>query len=419
MLNKDPKTHNRTPQINRRTPLKKPSIDPLSSKLFAVSFLQGIGVGVWTFLSIFILDLGGSAMDIGLLAFVPGLASTFMQMAWGRLGDRIGYSWRTVSVGFLFTSLLSLPVIMSATPLQLILASSIQAIVGSMLEVATTVRFAEVLEPSRRARFMGIYNPLGFAGNICGSFAAGLLIPEIGYKYTLLGYTVVYFLLFLIIKNTLSSPSDSEYSFVTLIRMAFTELKTSLGKLRLVFKEGGDYTNWCIGMSVRGFGIAMFGPILTIFLVNVLKATKPQIGAFNSIAFAVRLAGGPPLGVVVDKHGPKRVMMIGMFLAFIHPFVFMLAPDVSYLIPVYALSGLYWAFINSAWFAWQMNLIPKQKGVYAGLLGFINGLSWAFGPLLGGFLGDSISLVISAVISSSFVLAGLLLIRKVPETRNE
>ncbi len=396
--------------------MKKPSIEPLSSKLFIVSFLQGIGVGVWTFLSIFILDLGGSGLHLGLLAFVPGLASTFMQMAWGRLGDKIGYSWRTVSVGFLFTSILSLPVIMSATPLQLILASSIQALVGSMLEVATTVRFAEVLEPSKRARFMGIYSPLGYAGNICGSFAAGLLIPIIGYKYTLLGYTLSNFLVFLLIKNTLSSPSDSEYSFISLLRMAFSELKASLGNLPLVFKEGGDYTNWCIGMSVRGFGIAMFGPILTIFLVNVLKASKPQIGVFNSIAFAVRLAGGPPLGVVVDKHGPKRVMMIGMFLAAIHPLVFMLAPEVSYLIPVYILSGLYWAFINSAWFAWQMNLIPKQRGLYAGLLGFINGISWAFGPLLGGFLGDSVSLVISTVISSSLVLIGLFLIRKVPET---
>ena len=266
---------------------------------------------------------------------------------------------------------------------------------------------------------MGVYNPLGFAGNICGSFTAGLLIPVIGYKFTLLGYTVVYFLLFLIIKKTLSSPSDSEYGFVTLLRMASRELKTSLRNLRLVFKEGGDYTDWCIGMSVRGFGIAMFGPILTIFLVNVLKASKPQIGVFNSIAFAVRLAGGPPLGVVVDKYGPKRVMIIGMFLAFIHTLVFMISPELSYLISVYVLSGLYWAFINSAWFAWQMNLIPKQRGLYAGLLGFINGISWAFGPLLGGFLGDNISLVISAVISSSFVLAGIFLIRRVPETHAE
>ena len=395
--------------------MKKPSIDPLSSKLFTVSFLQGIGVGIWTFLSIFILDLGGSALHVGLLAFVPGLASTFMQMAWGRLGDKIGFSWRTVSVGFFMTSLLSIPVLMSQKPWELILASSFQALVGSMLEVATTVRFAEVLEPSKRARFMGIYNPLGFAGNIFGSFAAGILIPRIGYQYTFLGYTIINLFIFLLILNTLSSPSDSKYSFFTLLRMALAELRASLGNLPKVFKEGGAYTDWCIGMSVRGFGIALFGPVSTIYLVNILKATKPQIGTFNSIAFAVRLAGGPPLGVVVDKQGPKRVMIMGMMLALLHPLIFNIAPEVAYLLPVYALSGLYWAFINSSWFAWQMNLIPKKRGLYTGFLGFINGLSWAFGPLLGGFLGDTVSLTISAIISSGMVLAGIILINNVPE----
>lgn len=397
--------------------MKTPEIDPLSRKLFTVSFLQGIGGGIWTFLSIFILDLGGSGLHVGLLAFIPGLASTFMQMAWGRLGDRIGYSWRTVSVGFLVTSVLSIPVLMSLEPWQLILASSLQALVGSMLEVATTVRFAEVLEPSKRARFMGIYNPLGFAGNITGSFAAGLLIPLIGYRYTFLGYTIMNLFLSLIVMNTLSSPSDSKYNFTELLRMAFSELRTSLRNLPTVFREGGDYTRWCIGISVRGFGIAMFGPILTLYLVNVVHASKPEIGALSSLAFAMRLIGSPPLGVIVDKHGPKRVMMMGFFLAFLHPLVLMFAPEVAYLFPIYALSGIYWAFINSAWFAWQMNLIPERRGLYAGLLGFINGLSWAVGPLIGGFLGDNVSLGFSAVISSSLVLVGLFLISRVPEKR--
>ena len=62
-----------------------------------------------------------------------------------------------------------------------------------------------------------------------------------------------------------------------------------------------------------------------------------------------------------------------------------------------------------------MNLIQKKRGLYAGFLGFINGLSWAFGPLLGGFLDDTVSLTISAMISSGMVLAGIILINNVPE----
>ncbi len=399
--------------------LYKEANNNLSTKLFTFSFLQGIGAGIWTFLSIFLLDLGGSGLQVGLLAFIPGLASTLMHLAWGRLGDRIGYNWRTVSAGFLFTGLFSVPVILSTKPWQLILASSAQALVGSMVEVAITVRFAEVLEPSRRARFMGIYNPLGFAGNIAGSFSAGILIPRLGYRYTFLGYTFLNICIFLLIRDGLSTPSDTKYSFRLLLGMALRELKGGLSSLPAVIKEGGDYSKWCTGISVRGFGIAMFGPVLTLYLVNVLKATKPQIGALNSVAFAMRLLGSPPLGVLVDRRGPKRIMMMGLFLASIHPLIFMLAPEVSYLIPVYIISGTYWAFINSAWFAWQMDLIPSHTSLYAGFFGFINGISWAFGPLLGGYLADATSLAISAVLSSMLVLIGLIIIIGVPEKRRE
>ena len=338
-----------------------------------------------------------------------------MQLAWGRIGDKLGATWKMVSMGFLFTAMFSVPVIFSSKPWQVILATSVQALLGCISEVAITVRFSEVLEPSRRARFMGIYNPLGFAGNIVGSFIAGMFIPSIGYKYTFLCYTVLNLVLAGLIRYGLSTQQEKDYNYMTLLRMAFQELRAGLRELPRVSKEGGPYTRWCLGISARGFGIAMFGPILTLYLVNVLNASKPQIGALNSVAFLIRLLGTPPLGVIVDRDGPKRVMLMGFLLAAMHPLVFTFAPEVTYLVPVYLLSGAYWAFINSAWFAWQMNLIPGRRGVYAGYFSFINGISWAFGPLLGGYLGDAANLLTSAALSSLLVLTGLLILSRVPE----
>jgi len=386
-----------------------------SSILFSFGFIHGIVNGIWAFLSVFLLDLGGTAFHVGLLAFMPGLASTFMQLAYGRLGDKLGTTWKMVSTGFLFTALFSIPVIFSTKPWQVILVTSVQALLGCISEVAITVRFAEVLEPSRRARFMGVYNPLGYAGNIVGSFLAGMLIPSIGYQYTFLSYTVLNLVIFGMIRLGLSTHQEKDTNYLTFLRMAFQELRAGLRELPKVGREGGPYTRWCVGISARGFGIAMFGPILTLYMVNVLNATKPQIGALNSVAFLVRLLGAPPLGVIIDREGPKRVMLIGFLLAAAHPLVFTFAPEVAYLVPVYVLSGIYWAFINGAWFAWQMNLIPARRGVYAGYLAFINGLSWAFGPLLGGYLGDAASLQLSAALSSLLVLSGLLILLKVPE----
>jgi MFS family permease len=290
---------------------------------------------------------------------------------------------------------------------------------GSISEVTITVRFAELLEPSKRARFMGIYNPLGYAGNITGSFFAGMFIPVIGYKYTFLGYTILNIIIAGIIRFGLVTPSESMIDLIGLIRMAFWELWKGFMDLPSTFNHGGAYTRWSISISVRGFGIAMFGPVLTLYLVNVFHASKPEIGALTSIAFLVRLLGAPFLGIMVDRHGPKRLMIIGLLLAVVHPIVFSTIPGVSYLFIVYVVSGLYWAFINASWFTWQMNLIPSNRGVYAGFFSFINGLAWAFGPLFGGFLGDVIGLRYCALLSSSIVFLSLLIMLKVPETLEE
>lgn len=388
---------------------------PLSLKLYLFSFLQGVAGGIWGFLSIFLLDLGGSAIEVGILSTVPGLASTFMQLAWGRITDRLGKSWRMVSTGFLLTSLLSLPVLISTSPWQVILSTGVQALLGSIAGVAVTVRLAEMLEPTKRARFMGIYNPLGFAGNIAGSFSAGLLIPAIGYRFTFLGYTVINLMVAILVRYGLTDPAEARFDYLSLMRSSFGELVKGVRELPAVAKAGGEYTRWCLGLSTRGFGIALFGPVLTVYLVQVLGASKPQIGALNSLAFAVRLVASPPLGWVVDKSGTKRVMLIGVSLAALYPIAFSLAPQVAYLVPIYLLNGLYWAFINASWFPWQMALIPEQRGLYAGFFSFLNGLAWAIGPLLGGFLGDLAGVQVSAVVSSLLILTGAVLLLKVPE----
>lgn len=395
------------------------SRDPLYMKLFLFSFLQGAASGIWGFLSIFLLDIGGSAIDLGILAMVPGLASTFMQLAWGRVSDRLGHSWRLISTGFLFTSLFSIPVILSIRPWQVIVTTGVQVLFGSIAGVVITVRLAEILEPVRRARFMGIYNPLGFAGNIVGSLSAGILIPLIGYRSTFLSYTTINLLIVALVRYGLQSSDETELKYFPLLRSAFRELVCGLRDLPAVMKGGRAYTRWCLGLSTRGFGIAIFGPVLVFYLVQVLKASKPQIGALSSIAFAVRLLVSPPLGWVVDKKGAKSIMLIGISMAAVYPIIFILAPDVTFLIPIYLLSGLYWSFINSAWFAWQMELIPSQRGVYAGFFSFINGLAWAIGPLFGGYLCDIAGTQISAIVSTTVILIGFSILITVPERAEE
>jgi len=391
----------------------------LHNKLFLFSFLQGVANGIWGFLSIFILDIGGTGLEVGILATVPGLASTFMQMAWGRVSDRHDHNWRMISTGFLFTAILSVPVLFSNRPWHVIVATGVQALFSSIAGVAVVVRLAEILRPTRRARFMGVYNPMGFAGNIAGSFYSGIAIPAIGYRFTFLTYTLINLIIASLVSYGLRETDEMKLGLLPLMRESVLELKNGLREMPVVIERGGAYIRWCLGISVRGFGIAMFGPVLTVFIVQVLDASKPQIGALNALAFALRLLLSPILGLYVDRKGPKTFMLVGVLLAAMHPIALALVGDVSYLVPVFILDGLYWALINSSWFAWQMNLIPVERGVYAGFLNFVNGLSWAFGPLLGGYISDVTGLWVAASISAALVMIGFSILLKVPNQLEE
>jgi len=391
----------------------------LSNKIFLFSFLQGVVNGIWGFLTIFLLDIGGTGLEVGILATVPGVVSTFMQLAWGRISDKLSHSWRMASTGFLFTAIFSIPVILSNRPWQVILAAGVQAFFSSISGIAVVVRLGDLLRPSKRSRFMGIYNPIGFAGTMVGSFISGFMIPAVGYRFTFLNYTLLNLLLGFLVRYGLSGTGEKVFRFHTLMHDGISELNNGLKELPPAIRRGGSYLRWCYGISIRGFGIAMFGPVMTVYLVQVLSISEPQIGVLNSIAFGLRLFLVPILAYFVGEKGPKGIMMIGIMIAAIHPISLMMANDYARLVPVYMISGLSWAFINSSWFTWQMNLIPRERGVYAGYLNFINGLSWAFGPLLGGYLCDVVDLQISAMISTAIVIAGFMILIKVPSEFGE
>ena len=385
--------------------------------LFAFSFLQGIVNGIWGFLPIYILGLGGSSVDIGLQALASGLASTLMQLAWGRVIDRVGHSIRMTTIGLLSASIFSLPVIFSTRPWHIVASTALMSIFTSISGVASVIMLADLLDPKHRASFMGIYNPMGFGGNMIGSLGAGLLIPLIGYRLVFLLYSLLNLALAAIISLGLKGEErgGGDFKYFPVMLRSFGELIEGLRALPRVMRRGGAYTRWVMGISIRGLGLAMFGPVLTVYLVRGLNASTLQIGSLNSIAFGVRMISSPILGVIADRKGAKRIMLMGVALASVFPILSSSTSDLIQMAPIFALNGLFWGFINSSWLAWQLNLIPDEHGTYAALLNFINGLEWAIGPFIGGLLSEYLGIKIPAAISSLAILLGLSILLRVPE----
>jgi len=389
----------------------------VSPKLYFLSFATGVANGIWSFVPIFLLDLHATTLEVGLLATFPMLANTMTQLSLGKLSDQVGQSKRLMVVSHLLTAVLGLSVIYAQTPSQVVLFRTIQALFASIGGVASTIFLVDLLRPSDRGRFMGIYHPVGFFGQIVGTFFTGYLIEPFGYSAPFYSFVFLHAFIAVFLEFSFKENGSQKrgLSYGEMIKLSLINFWSTLRQLPVIFRNGGKYSSWCVGIAIRGFGLAMFDPLLTVYLVRVLNASKPEIADLNSTAFAVRVFATPILGWIVDKKGKKRVMLTGVLLALLYPTLYVNTSRVDQLFPLYILNGFYWACINAAWFAWQMDLIPPELGVYSGLLNFFNGLAWTFGPLAAGFFGEFAGLHWGVILAVSSIFAGIVQLIKIPE----
>jgi len=389
------------------------------SKLYLYALLAGMASGIWSFIPIFLLDLKGNVILVGLLSSLPQLASTIMQLSWGKICDETGESKRLMLAGFILTIVFGIPTIFSTEPWQIILFMSLQALFASIGGVAGSIYLASLINSRIRARFMSTYNPMSWIGYMVGAVLAGFVIAGYGYipafsVYIALNISIIFFLKFM------EEPKvdGKRMKIGAIFKRGFLGVFNPYREMPGLIREGRYFARWTLGIALRGLGLSAAGPILTVYMVNYLGATKPQIGELNAVMALVRIIMMPFLGWIADIKGRKLVFVSGVGLAIFYPIVYASSANIEQLYLAFMLSGLFWACINASWFAWEMDLIPRRRGEFLGLSGLINGAAWTIGPLIGGFLGEA-NFWLNILVSAIFTSSGFIVLLLTPEKHDK
>ena len=379
-------------------------------------FLDGVARGIWNFLPIFIVDLRGDILDVAFLATLPGLASTLMQLPWGMVTTNHSRNKQLWAASYLIIAAHAVPIAFATTPWQVIFLSTLRALFAAPMGLASGLFYWAALKPEIRARFMGINNSIGWFGITLGSLFAGYFIQGYGYVFPFIMFGVLNAacaLLILRLQDVEHSTDNSSSS--QLFREGFASIGRAYQDLPKWLRMERDYTMYCIGIAVRGLGLAITGPIFTIYLKENLQATSAQIGELTALSSLIRFIAMPVLGWIADRRSRKQVFLTGVILAMAHPIIYVTRTSVDQLYPVYVMNGFFWACIESAWFAWQMDIIPGRRGIYMAILSFFNGTEWAIGPMIGGFIGGLLGFIPAVGFSSLAIGIGFWRLVKVPE----
>jgi MFS family permease len=291
---------------------------------------------IYPFFSLYILALGGTEVEVGLINSIGLIAGMILYPIGGYIADRsgrvklIGYStflyafshlffvlannWQVIALGQFFSQLLlfympamnalesdSLPPGVRGRGFALIMA------VPGAVRIIAPVVGGYIIEWFKETSGLGGDSALIQAVRICWgiAFATGLLVAWIRLRY---------------LKETITEEEGGQ-------SLSFREIP---GMIAPAYRSIMDSVRW-MSRSLRvivilemfaSFFIAMSAPFYVVYAKQVIGLVESQWGLIMFISGLAGILVAFPLGSATDRYGARRMIMLGMFLlpAFIFSF---------------------------------------------------------------------------------------------------
>lgn len=357
--------------------------------LLASMFIATLAMGiVGLALPLYAEDLGASYTEIGLLGTFYIIFLVLFSPFVGRTADRRGRK-PLLTVGlFLLASSFVLYIFIKSV-WWLLVVRLLQGVAEAPIWVNAQTAIADLSKAEKRGRAMGIYGTSWAFGFAIGPFIGGYLYKTVGPVSTFtIGALVAFLAAFIILAARLPKPH--------------------IAPRRIRFGELGPAC--FIGFVYVG----VVSIILILFPVYLYKLDMPvvQIGSLVALFGIVRGILFIPLGSLSDKHGPGRVIRLGLFGLVVGSAGLVFTAEYFLLVPIIIILAVAEGSIYPA----VMSIVSKIGGqTSAYILGIFNGLvmlAWGIVPLLGGFLADAVKPTLPYFMCALISFAALIILRK-------
>jgi len=323
--------------------------------------------------------LGAPATIVGLIEGIAESTASILQVVSGWLSDKwqrrkpfvvFGYSCSTVAK-ILLSLAFGWPFVLFA-----------RFIDRFGKGIRTSARDALITESSQnsiRGRSFGFHRSLDTLGAVVGPLLALLAIHFLNNNFRLIFFLafipafVGVLLLFFFVKEKRKEANSSSIVF----RFAWRNLDPSFKIFLLISAifALGNSSNAFLVLRAQNLGLSLSLVVLVYVLFNLTYAL------FST-----------PAGVISDKIGPKRVLLVGFALFAIVYLLFGLVNSSLFLWFLFPIYGVYMALTDGVGKAYISGLIPQEKaGTAFGIYQTTVGLITLFASLIAGVLWTYIS----------------------------
>ena len=384
---------------------------------FRLVMLDAIGLGIASsagpFLNVFLVSLGATNNQIGLLASMPALAGFLMVLSIGQFIQKKRNptkfaSWAVFGtyLGYFFTGILPFFVPRPYIVVSIIIAWGFVTIPQTIMGVTyPTMLYGVAGEHGRFELTTRRWALLGLV--------SALLTAIIGQVLELINYPINYQLIFMILSL------GGVVSFSAVRKIKFDQApprqngdaeKFNARQFITIFKENKPFANYVVKRFVYFMGGTLLGPVTSLYYIKDLKISVGWIGGFSTAATLSLIIGYFIWLRMSRKVSSVKILLITTFVMALWPLVLSMLTDESVILPLLLIIGLMQAGIDLVFFDELMKTIPADKStLFISINMLFQYVANFIGPILGTTLADFIGLRGALIVGSAIKLIAFFL----------
>ena len=347
-------------------------------------------------LPIYCKSLGANAMSIGGLFSIFTASTLVFRPYVGKLLDQHGRK-KTVMIALLLNCIVMIAFAFANTLSLLYIVRFVQGFAFLLLTISFVTMVADLSSNSDRGRAMGIRTAKETQGRIVG---------------TVLGFTLFGFL-----------PLDLAWQFIFFLFAFLTFTAVMLGLHRIpetkpAIKPTSDAktethknANKLVSLMVVVFIVSVaFSMLMPVSLIYMHDNFTTRLEILGLVFLPGGLALGflsSHLGSLSDRFGRTRIMLAGMLFTGVPFFLVPSAPSLIILAILFFLIHVGWATVEASQSAEVARIVRNEQfGISYGWYDFSKSLGLTTGPLVCGWLYDSMGSTVPFIFSGIILFCG-------------
>ena len=241
-----------------------------------------------------------SGLATGATYIIVCLAAPF----WGRVADKKGRKITLIRSSF-GMALCNILIAFQTTPAGVVLIRLVQGLVSGFYSASITLIASE--SPIERTGWaLGLLASANLAGSLIGPLLGGYIADTVGIRNdfiivgTLMGLAGVLATIF-IHENYVPQPNPE---------------KLSIRKLKEQIPEFNSIIALCVASFIYAICIMSLQPVISVYIKGIVPSDTENLafiaGAVFSAMGIAQLMSSSPLGKLVDKIGPRKVLVVSL-----------------------------------------------------------------------------------------------------------